>query len=344
MSAKVFQANLPRLPVEINMELTTSQVQYLECLLPARYKIEIAELKLSRKPTQKSPSVPVAQSIPLPQKRPAREKEPDFLIGQSEGLKKCYKLLQTLKKSPLSHYFFSSESNGESTDSSDEFLDLNTIENKLISKEYLCAYHFLTDLKKMLSASFLVHCKVPEVFLEIFKFSELFNSLFQGCEKLVFSENLIQDLQGKVENLAQNMKEIQSKTVHPKIGIFDKKMTSLEKKQLCQNLKKLDPKHLSGVLKIVKGNINIQGDELEFDVEKLSDKVCRELEKYIKQYLQIRPVKTKNVVQEVKVEKMATAKNENVHSESSESSSSSSQSEEELPNDQMYPELWDREV
>ena len=226
-------------------------------------------------------------------------------------------------------------------------MDLNSVENKLISKEYLCAYHLGKDLRSMLSNSFLANSRNPETFIEVFKFSKLFESQYKGCEKLVFSENIIQDLNKKIEKLTLSIKEFQNKTPQIK-SLKDKKMTSLEKKQLCQSLKKLDPKYLNGVLKIVKGSMNIQGDELEFDVDKLPHKVCRELERYIKQCLQIKPAKKKTSTEFVKNEKPALVnnmKNEpEVHSESSESSSSPSESEDEMPGDHLYPELWDRDT
>jgi hypothetical protein len=66
----------------------------------------------------------------------------------------------------------------------------------------------------------------------------------------------------------------------------EKTMTLQEKKSLCQNIKKLDPKFLRGVLDIVQECMDFQGEELEFDIDKLPSKVCRELEKYVKQCLQ----------------------------------------------------------
>ena len=73
----------------------------------------------------------------------------------------------------------------------------------------------------------------------------------------------------------------------------DKPMSFLEKKSLCQSIKNLDPRHLKGVLDIVKECMDIQGEELEFDIDKLPPKVCRELDVYVKQCLQAPAVKKK---------------------------------------------------
>ena len=72
-------------------------------------------------------------------------------------------------------------------------------------------------------------------------------------------------------------------------------MTFLEKKALCQSIKNLDPKYLKGVLDIVKECMDIQGEELEFDIDKLPLKVCRELDVYVKHSLQAVPSKKKPV-------------------------------------------------
>ena len=232
------------------------------------------------------------------------------------------------------------------SDDSEEIFSISQIESKLTSKEYLCAYHLGKDLKSMLNAFFSFHSKNPEAFLEVFKFSKSFESLYKPCENLVFSESLVSDLNKRIEKLSQTIKEFSSKAPVIK-SLKDKKMTSIEKKQLCTSLKKLDPKYLSGVLRIVKGSMNVQGDELEFDVDKLPNKVCRELEKYIKQCLQIKPSKKKNVAEAVKTtgNGPSSVKDEAENrSESSESSSSSSESEDEMPGDQIFPELWDREA
>ena len=197
----------------------------------------------------------------------------------------------------------------------------------------------------MISNHFLITARIPEHYLEVHEFSILFENLFKECESLVFSENIVQDLSKKVEKLSAGIKEIQNQIVTPK-SIKDKKMTAIEKKQLCSSLKKLDPKYLSGVLKIVKGSITNTGEELEFDLEKLPNKVCRELDRYIKQCLQFKQTKKSGGkdVSRTSGNAPAVKKDHDEKSESEESSSSSSQSEDELPGAPFDVDLWDREM
>ena len=348
MSSKNFKSNKSEESDDINIELSEPQATILNFLLPCGYKFEFIETKNYRTviAKQRKPELEIPVSISLPEKRIIREKEPEILNGQGDAFKKCYKFLQSLKKNSSSNLLLMPIiNNNDSIDITEDNLSISIIENKLISNDYLCAYHIGKDLRSMLSNNFLAFSREPEIFIEIFKFSKFFELQYKNCEKLVFSDNIIQELNKIIEKLTNNIKEFQNKEPQIK-GIKDKKMTSLERKQLLQSIKKLDPKYLNGVIKIIKGTTSIQGGELEFDVDNLPHKVCRELEKYIKQCLQIKPLKKKVSIDYAINEKplINNVKNEvKAHSESSESSSSSSESEDEMPDDQLYPELWDRD-
>eukprot|EP00358_Blepharisma_japonicum_P004489 CAMPEP_0202949822 /NCGR_PEP_ID=MMETSP1395-20130829/16647_1 /ASSEMBLY_ACC=CAM_ASM_000871 /TAXON_ID=5961 /ORGANISM="Blepharisma japonicum, Strain Stock R1072" /LENGTH=237 /DNA_ID=CAMNT_0049653185 /DNA_START=477 /DNA_END=1187 /DNA_ORIENTATION=- len=130
--------------------------------------------------------------------------------------------------------------------------------------------------------------------------SSHFETLMKGNENVMLADkqDVMQDLYQKIEKLSKGMKEIQANKVTPQqvtktssiIKVpakptVEKPMTLNEKKVLCSNIKKLDPKYLKGVLDIVQECMNVQGEELEFDIDKLPSNVCRELEKYVKQCL-----------------------------------------------------------
>lgn len=323
-------------------EFTASQITALGALMPARYVVTVLEQKpRTVKSTQKKEKIE-GKPVNVPEKRITREKEPEFLAGKSDQFKKSYKALVALKKHQLSQQFLHPIENSENAE---ETIDLKAVEHKLVAGEYLSAFHLCRDIRKMISSHFLRNSKSPESYLETYKFSQLFENLFKGYESFVFSDNLVSDLTKKVEKLSAGIKEMQSQIVVPKTT-KDKKMTPTERKQLCQSLKKLDPKYLSGVLKIVKGCLTTAGDELEFDLEKLPNKVCRELDRYIKQCLQFKPNKKAAVKESGKEASLPSSmkKESEVKSESEESSSSSSQSEDELPGPPLGDELWDREM
>jgi hypothetical protein len=304
-------------PASQNLLFTSAQINLINLLLPSRYFAGQVEVKPVQRKNDLEPVFPA-----LPEKRAKRDKEPDVLTGKSEAFKKCFKTLTALKKNSLSKRFLTQSENKEPDE-----VDLQVVENRLVSGEYLSAFHLTKDVRKMISIHFLRTCRSPELYLEIHEFSILFESLFKGSESLVFSENIVQDLSKKVEKLSAGIKEIQHQILTPRPK--DKKMTPVEKKMLCSSLKKLDPKYLAGVLKIVKGSLTNTGEELEFDLEKLPNKVCRELDRYIKQCLQFKPKKPAEG-QKTMQSNPVTSKSQ-MKSESEESSSSSSQSEEELP-------------
>lgn len=196
--------------------------------------------------------------------------------------------------------------------------------------------------------------------------SSYFEKLMKGNEDVIVGDqkNLVSDLYKKIDMLSKGIKGIQNKPVAPPLpqkpiikNLPEKPLGFLEKKQLCQNIKKLEPRYLKGVLDIVKECMDIKGEELEFDIEKLPPRVCRELDKFVKNSLQslnrsqknkkpgtVEGIKTaqeatSSRIQEIstQIEKLAeTPKNEvympEEESESESSSTSESEEEDEVPN------------
>jgi hypothetical protein len=132
---------------------------------------------------------------------------------------------------------------------------------------------------------------------------------------------------------------------------------------LGQNIRKLDKKDLRGVYEIVKENMEIKHDSVEFDLDTLPAKVCRELERYVKQKLNTYAKQKKKEpdngrekqIQSVDSQLEQIARRTRVEEPSdveSESSSSTSESEdEEMPAPPVEPQpepqafnvtsLWD---
>lgn len=233
---------------------------------------------------------------------------------------------------------------------------LSTVEEKLLNAEYESGYQFAMDIRLIWSNSFFYNASISDLYSATMELSTFFEGLFKGNEDLIVGEhkNLVEDLYRKINNLSKGIKGIQNKPasipVKAPVKVLDKPLGLMEKQQLCANIKKLDPKYLKGVLDIVKECMDIKGDELEFDIDKLPGKVCRELEKYVKTCLQssTRPVKNlktieSRVVQEPNslkaqeilrpVEDLASKNKSEVYlpEESESESSSTSESEEEIP-------------
>ena len=178
-------------------------------------------------------------------------------------------------------------------------MDISTVENNLLSGKYESGYQFALDMRLIWSNSFFYNASNSDLYSATMELSSCFERLMKGNEDVTLGEqkNLVQDLYRKIDILSKGIKGIQNKpiivtppqpVIKPPIKLpMDKPLGFMEKKQLCQNIKKLEPKYLKGVLDIVKECMDIKGEELEFDIEKLPPKVCRELDKYVKNCLQL---------------------------------------------------------
>lgn len=287
------------------MELTQEELEILNSLLPPRYRLEVdgkKETSVLRQKDRHSNSIKSnpdsAYQLPLPEKRPMRERktvayeEIDSGYKSSEGFKKLYKILQTLKKNPLSEPFLYSINHHDFPDYSKKIenpIDLNKIENKLKTGGYESAYEFAMDVRLVWNNSFTYNDKDSEIYENTLELSSIFENLMRGIDNVNLGDkkNVVQDLYRKLDKLSKGFKEIQNKGSSLKVQVkADKPMSFLEKKSLCQSIKNLDPKYLKGVLDIVKECMDIQGEELEFDIDKLPPKVCRELDVYVKQCVQ----------------------------------------------------------
>ena len=79
--------------------------------------------------------------------------------------------------------------------------------------------------------------------------------------------------------------------------INDNPMTLDEKKMLGKNIKLLNQDQIRGIVKIIQNNSQREKKEkyLEFDIDKLPIRKCRELESYVKSCLGIRYIENKNI-------------------------------------------------
>jgi hypothetical protein len=166
-------------------------------------------------------------------------------------------------------------------------MDLSRVESKLRSGSYESGYDFAMDVRLIWVNSFIYNRNNSELFSHTVELCSYFESQIKGSEllTLVDKKNQVVDLYKKIDKLSKGFKEIQNKgNSRPQVKV-EKPMSLLEKKSLCQSIKNLEPKHLKGVLEIVKECMDIKGQELEFDIDKLPPRVSRELDVYVKNCL-----------------------------------------------------------
>ena len=126
--------------------------------------------------------------------------------------------------------------------------------------------------------------------------SKDFERQYEEIDKPQISESHINELQKKVDKLTKEIKTFYTKG--PKSdsgrsgnknskGYNDKPLSQQEKKTLGQNIRKLPPHHLRGVWEIVNNGLDTidNNEELEFDIDTLSYRKARELERFVRNKL-----------------------------------------------------------
>jgi hypothetical protein len=221
--------------------------------------------------------------------------------------KKCEKGFTKLKKHPLAEFF----SNPVSPDAP----SLSQIEKNLKNYHYTSTYQFGLDLRKLWTFHFSTFTNNSDIFQKTCKMSEYSEEILKELENTTEEKSDIQELSKKVEKLTKEVKEISHKggqpsmQIAPKKGdkgvyILDKPMSMTEKNNLGNSIRNLTPDQLKGIVNILSDSLVIdpQSRYFEFDIETLSTRKLRELEKYVKTCLkastktaQTKPPETKPV-------------------------------------------------
>lgn len=214
--------------------------------------------------------------------------------SHSDAYRKITGILRKLQRHPLAGPFLEPVDLSCVPDYLDvvrEPMDLSTVDRKLAEGKYTSAYEFSADVRKIWSNAFLYNGQDTELYHITVALSSYFESLFKGNENLLLTDrnDAIEGLYKQLEALKKEIKDIKGPKAPPRSVVVqaDKPMSLQEKKVLGQNIRALQPQHLRGLINIIKDSLpkDIQGTELEFDIDTLSPKVCRELERYVKQCL-----------------------------------------------------------
>ncbi|OMJ92342.1 hypothetical protein SteCoe_4892 [Stentor coeruleus] len=358
------------------MEFFPTHIAMLNAQLPPRYKIDIVAKNESRprKSEAENLGFDVRFQSKIPEKKPQKEIKPiadeDLVpeVKRSDEVKTLLKIIAELKKNPYIAPFLHPVDRKEYIDYYEkvkEPMDLSTVESKLLRGDYETSYQFSLDMRLIWNNSFFYNANNSHLYSLTLELSMQFERLMKGSENLMLKDKHVPKPSQVEKEVSVKPKSIPTPTPAP-VQIpktaNDKPMGYMEKKQLCDNIKKMEPKYLKGVLDIVKECTDIKGEELEFDIDKLPPRVCRELDRYTKNCLQnsTKDQKTKRVVvnepprpvqetvvpraREVEqvVEKINSPNNEVYRpefSDASSESSSTSESEEEMPSSNQNDDI-----
>ena len=244
-------------------------------------------------------------------------------------MRKCLKILSLLKKHQFSFPFLKPVDPlalqvPDYFDIVKEPMDLGTVERNLRNGLYGMPSQFSSDVRKIWNNSFLYNAKGSDIYHMTITMSNYFEKLFSEVESNTGSETYI-ELHKKVEKLTKEIKELHTKNPNPNAKqhktvnqMNEKPMTLQEKRNLGQNIRNLPAQYLRGVWEIVNdGVLNQHKEELEFDIDTLPAKKCRDLERYVNAKLALirknenKDNKSKGKYSDKKSGKKMEGKNEN---------------------------------
>ncbi len=209
----------------------------------------------------------------------------------TEGYKKCERILGQLKKHPCAVQFLvPAPVLPEHQDRVKEPMDLSTVERKLRTGAYPSSYHFALDIRKIWNNSWQMNPAGSEAHNYTTEISNYFEKLMKevGDVPLVLEESSqIQALKKKVSRVEGTLHKLESGSVKastPRSAGLDRPMLPQEKAVLRQNIMKLPQDKLQGVIAIIRDSIDMDKNKevLEFDIDALPSRKCRELDQYVK--------------------------------------------------------------
>lgn len=209
-----------------------------------------------------------------------------------EGYKKCERIISQLKKHQYADKFMNVIHNIPGK----EPTDLNTVEKKLKGGLYQSSYHFALDVRKIWTNSWEINPSGSEIHEQTNDISNFFEKIIKevGDVQLVPEENSeIQQLKKQVNKVTGQLRKIagssnaapsKSFSTGTPRGGGEKPMSLQEKSILKQSIMKLPQDKLPGVIQIIRDTIDLSKsqDVLEFDIDELPTRKCRELELYVK--------------------------------------------------------------
>lgn len=277
----------------LELLLSASEHKILEKLLPPGYTLvpytRITGILQHKPAVIEEPYFPVPQPIKTEKpKRKAYVEAEQTIKGANEGFKKSSKTLALLKRN---------ENAGPFLEPVDPIalgiltyftvikhpMDLSLVEFKLKNEEYDTPQQFIDDVRLIWNNALTFNPVGSEVYNMAEDMSIFFEDLLKREDE---GENMLKFQTDKLKKKLKDIEEGVTKRSHR--GPFnktsnEKPLSYQEKKNLSNMIKSMPHEHLYGVWTIVIGSEgNRNNEELEFDLDILPTRVCRDLEKYVK--------------------------------------------------------------
>jgi hypothetical protein len=199
------------------------------------------------------------------------KKEMGLKLG-GEAVRRCYELLQNLKKHPLAGPFLQpvdpvALNLSDYLEVVKDPMDLSTVERNLKVGVYANSQQFANDVRRIWLNAFTYNAVNSEMFFITLEMATYFEKNFRDYENLVFTPD------AEERRLVRDKEQLLDYMTRP--------MTLYEKRLLATNLKQMQPDQLKAAFKIITGR-ECHSNSFQFNIDKLAPKICRELEKHVK--------------------------------------------------------------
>ena len=177
---------------------------------------------------------------------------------------------------------------------------LAKIEKKLNNYEYASFYDFAMDVRKIWYYFFkLGEQKNSDIYEKTSKMSDMWEKIYSEIENSNDdTNNIASNLKKRTEKIQKEYNEFKGQYENKEIIAppkkiisqnIDNKAMSIEEKNILGNqIRSLNKEQLRGIIKILSDGNNVMNSKyFEFDIDKLSNKKLRELDKYVKGCLSI---------------------------------------------------------
>ena len=226
-------------------------------------------------------------------------KDPKLL----EVAKRCEKMMAKIKKQSVSEYFMHSNN--------PDIPCLHEVEKKVKSFQFSSIHIFAMEVRKVWKYYFSSAVNNLELYQKTCEISQYFEEIFTEAEENPIEggqalENLTKKLQ-KIESQMQmnekmkqqpNLQGSQSLYLSKQnsralIPLHEKPMTITEKNLLGTNIRLLSQDQMKGIINILSDQYSSETKSkyFEFDIDTLSTKKLRDLEKYVKKCLKTKQIK-----------------------------------------------------
>jgi len=255
-----------------------------------------------------------SENIKSSNKKSTREKKPNLKddLGYVESkikckdpkllevAKRCDKIMVKIKKHSFSEYFINSNNS--------DIPCLHEVEKKVKSFQFSSIHTFSMEVRKIWKYYFSSAVNNPDHYKKTCEISQFFEEVFIEAE-----ENPIEGNQA-IENITKKLQKIESQIQMNKlqpnlqgsqslylskqnsrsmIPLDEKPMTITEKNLLGTNIRLLSQDQMKGIINILSDQYSsdTKSKYFEFDIDNLSTKKLRDLEKYVKKCLKTSQLK-----------------------------------------------------